>query len=174
MGKLPIGNTMSRAVVLDKGLSKYDWGISVEVGSRDAHQMLLQYLFSKQEVIPPESFFAVQNAVMAGDIKLAQYLLAKFVHKANELNHQRQMEIAKATSMGNAEAAKATEEAKVKTIMTEVEAHKAKAEADSVYRYEEIKKQHQNKLQEIALQKKLDKETAVAAASANNRNRLEQ
>lgn len=111
----------NKDTVLTKQLLKMDWSTKVLVNTLQTKEMLIQDLLSKRELVPNDAFYIIHAAIEDGDLKKAQVLMSKFTAKAEDIAHQRQIEIQKAGGEANAQAAIATEEASTKRLEREYE-----------------------------------------------------
>lgn len=168
LGLLPISENTIRAIKLDQSILSHEWGIMVEVDTTQNRDFLLQEL-SKRTGIPDDGYFLIWNTIQSGDYKKAQYLLTKYTRKAMELEHQRQIELAQAASMGSAQAAQASEQAKATTIQLqhklnmdmEILKHRLQMEAQTLTQGSELMR--------IEKKAEKDKETGVAVVKANQK-----
>ena len=155
-------------------LLRYDMGLTIEVNDKAYMDFLMQDLMSKREIIPPEIYFTIYNAINQGDLRKAEFFLIKASKEAGELAHQRQMEIAQATAQANRAAAIAAEQERRQTLATELE---------KTLKEEEFRAMIQDALGNSQLSRDkdfethksaLEKDMAVAVVAENNQNRLNQ
>ena len=125
-------------------------------------------------MIPLDAYYTVLNIIEAGDLKKAQYVLTKYMAKATEEAHQRQLEIAQATAKANQEMALMTEQAKAQTRQIDIQGKLQEIEAESLAKIKELQEQHRLKMEEIEKQGGIQMDIAVATTKQNNRNRMEQ
>lgn len=163
-----------RKVRLEGNYHNYDLFIGVKVESPERLQYLRQLLNTKLEKIPEESFFLIESAINDGDLRKAQFLMARFVKKANEQVKQDQIEIQSAVGKSNAQAAMQAEKAKQETEMflNQMKKDYAVFEADIKERAadEQLRRDKEKKRDEI----EFTKEKELEIVRANNTNRLQQ
>lgn len=168
--RLPEGGTLK----VDRRIMEYDFNIDVDIVSSDYINILLADLNTRRDLIPPPAYFTIMNAIQDGDVKKAQYLLAKYTDKAEKIAHQRNLEIQAATAQANQAAAAAS---------MQVEQSKIQAKGIMDQEYERLKsllelalkkEESQLKLKEMERKSNLDTEKELAVVEANNRNRLQQ
>lgn len=174
LGYLPISEEWTKHVKLTSSVHPYDWGIMVDVITKESRDMLIMDLQQRKDQIPGDAYFKVWNIIQAGDLKKAQYILAKYIAKAAESAHERQLEVAQATAKANQEAAVATEQAKSNTVQLE-----GQSRLESIRLQGEIDAQkaiadHLRQLEIIKKQDELLTVRELSVVEANNRNRLEQ
>lgn len=174
LGYLPISDEYVKPVSLTPELSKYEWGISVEVESMESIQMLMADLQARREMLPAAEYFVIWNTVKNGDSKKAEYLIAKYTEAAKKREHARSMEIAQAQSQGNAQAAVAGEEAKAQTEQLLFQLRMQEMQAKSQLDEQGRAKDHMRSIELMEKTKDREKEIAVATVEENNRNRLNQ
>jgi hypothetical protein len=168
LGLLPLGDYTSELIQLDKSLLNHEWGLYIDLNTQETKEMLVQQLFARQD-LPSDAVFIVWNAIIANDLRQAQFLLAKYIQKANQEAHQRQMEIAQATNAGAAQAAVQAEQAKRGNLELqhtfnkdlELLRHNLKMKEDQLSAGQD--------LQKISKQEEKRKETAVATVKANQK-----
>lgn len=174
LGYLPVSSNWSKPVTIDKTITNHDWGIMVDITTRESRQMLIMDLQSRREQLPPESYLIVMNMIEAGDMKKAQFYLAKYTAKATEENHSRQLEIAQATAKANSEAAQATEMAKANTVQVQGQSKLMEIEAQAMVDETKAISDHKRSIELLEMTNKLQGEREVTSIRENNRNRLDQ
>lgn len=118
-GDITIRN--KRKFTLTKDLFMRDWNVRVLVDKTKTKEMLLQDLMQMKGQIPSEAYYEIYNAINQHDLRKAQILIAKYSAKAEEIAHQRQLEIQTAQAEGNKAAGIATEQAREKSAITSSE-----------------------------------------------------
>ncbi|MGB4973672.1 MAG: hypothetical protein WBO32_13490, partial [Cyclobacteriaceae bacterium] len=152
----------------------HDWGIMVDVVSKEAKDMLMYDLQQRKDQIPPDSYFLIWNIIEAGDIKKAQYILSKKISLAQEEAHERQMQVAQATAQANAQAALATEQAKSQTIQLQTQGKLEEAKFRAGVEMDKAEKDHVRQLELLEKENMLRGQREIETVRENNRNRMNQ
>jgi hypothetical protein len=118
---LPVADQMFKNIKITEELHNRDMGIYISMETVEDRQILLQDLMSKKDFIGTDIYYVVYNAIRDGDVKKAQLILAKHTQDAEEKAHAKQMQLVKAQTEGNAQAAIEAEKAKQQTIILEYE-----------------------------------------------------
>ncbi len=156
LGYLPSLEGMGRKVVLTSDIMRYNLGLKVEIADAQYYQFLLQDLMAKREMITPEGYFAVFNALQDRDLKKAEYLLISFTRQAEERAHQRQLELVQAQSRSNAEAGVAVEQERQKAEMAKLQAELERLREEAALAEKSAITAHQRELEKIALKAEAD------------------
>lgn len=168
LGLLPVNEHTMRMVKMDKALLNHKWGVMVEVDTTQNREFLLQEL-AQRKGIPDSGYFLIWNMIQGGDFKKAQYLLAKYTQRAREMEHQQQIEIAQAASMGQAQAAQVSEQAKSKNMQLEHSLKKDFALFEHQLEQRNKMIEQSQQLQQIEKTEEKKKETGVAVVKANQK-----
>lgn len=122
-----------------KDLSKSTWEIEISRNSIELRRFLEQMLNTRAAEFSPESSFAIQKALIEGDLAKCKYLIAKYSKKAADKAQQNAMELQQAQPQAQAQADAIMAEAKGKLYQIEY-AEKAKLEElKHVHRMAELK-----------------------------------
>lgn len=174
LGNLPISDNVMKYVKLSKDVVNHDWGIMVDVVSKEAKDMLMYDLQQRKDQIPPDSYFLIWNIIEAGDIKKAQYILSKKIALAQEEAHERQMQVAQATAQANTQAAIATEQAKSQTIQLQTQGKLEEAKFRAGFEMDKAEKDHVRQLELLEKENMLRGQREIETVRENNRNRMNQ
>lgn len=161
-GDIVVGN--QKKTKLTRDLFHRDWNVKVLVDRTQTKEMLLQDLMMMRDQIPSEAYYEIYNAISQHDLKKAQILLSKNSAKAQELAHQRQIEVQTAQAEGNARAGVAVENAKAEAAMAAQAAKEAELMLQAKLDEEKAKEDHKRKLEIIREQSKLSYEKDMAVA----------
>lgn len=156
MGFLPINQAYGRVVEIGPEMLRYDLGLKIEIADAQYFQFLMQDLMSKRDTLGPESYFAVFNALQDKDLKKAEYLLIKFTKQAQEIAHQRQMELVQAQAASNAQAGVAVEQERQKFEVAKLEKELAMMREGAKLDEEKAITAHQRNLETIATKAEAD------------------
>jgi len=173
VGHLIFGSFVKK-VILDNRLTKHQFIIGVLIQTKESKQLLKEYLLARQDTLPPDAFFVIQMAIDSNDLKKAQFLLSKYIQASLAQAHQRQVEVAKATAQGNAEAGVAVEQERAKSTaeVSKVKIQEINVEYDRKTELEKLLSDLRMKENNDEHKRKMERE--IAAIEANNRNRLNQ
>jgi len=122
MNYLPIGSEVVRMLKLYPEFGLHELDISVIPGvDGNSRQMLIQALVSNrdQQKIDEATYISVLTLIQQGNIKRAQFVMAKAVADMQARNEKQQIEIIKAQSAAQGEQAQVTEQAKQQTAALE-------------------------------------------------------
>lgn len=167
LGYLPSLEGAGRPVTLTSDITRYNLGLKVEIADAQYYQFLLQDLMAKREMITPQGYFAVFNALQDRDLKKAEYLLISFTRQAEERAHQRQLELVQAQSRSNAEAGVAVEKERQKTEMAKLQMEVEKMREEAALSEQRAITAHQRELEKIALKAKADSEGNLKVVREN-------
>lgn len=119
---LPIGSEVVRIIELYPEYSLHDFDISVIPGvDGTSRQMLIQALVSNrdQQKIDEATYFNVLLLIQQGQVRRAQFVMAKAVANMEAAKQKHDLDIIKQQSAAQGEQARVTEEAKQKTLELE-------------------------------------------------------
>lgn len=167
LGTLPISGGLSKIVRIGPGLLKYDLGVGVRINDAQYFEFLMQDLMSKRELLPPESYFMIFNALNDKDLRKAEYYLIRFTRAAKEEAHQQQMQLVQAQAQSNAEAGVSVERERQKAEIVKIEKELAKMREEFALAEVKSQKDHGRKIEEIQLTEALKKDTSVATVREN-------
>ena len=121
---LPIGSEVVRMLKLYPEYSMHELDVSVVPGvDGNSRQLLLQALISNrdQQKIDEATYLTVLTLIQQGNIKRAQFVMAKAVADAEVRKQQHDIEIIKAQSEAQGAQAQVTEQAKQQTLAMEAQ-----------------------------------------------------
>lgn len=167
LGYLPSPEGTGRKVMLTSDIMRHELGLKVEIADGQYYQFLLQDLMAKRELITPEGYFAVFNALQDRDLKKAEYLLISFTRQAEERAHQRQLELVQAQSRSNAEAGVAVEQERQKAEMVKLQKEIEKMREEAALKEQLSIAAHGRELEKIAMKAKADSEGNLKVVREN-------
>lgn len=174
LGQLPMSDGVYKSVMLTEELVDRDWNIEITLETGEDRQVLAQELASKRDLLSPDHFFIVYNSIKQGDIRKAERLLIKFVKKAQEREHQKNLEIQQAVAQASSQAAQVSEQAKANTIQIKNQADLKLLAAKSEIEEDRAKRDHQRALDFEEIKSRNDLDKGVQITRENNQNRLQQ
>ena len=166
----PLNSAFAKYIHLGQDVLRYDLGIRVETADAEYYSFLLQDLLAKRELLPPESYFAIYNAIRNRDLKKAEWLLIKFTRKAKEEEAQLQRELMQIQSEQNAKAGIAVEQAKQQMKMQELEAELGRMREQANLDEGKARQDHLREVEKILIKAKSEGEANVDVVRENKQN----
>jgi hypothetical protein len=154
----PLYTAFSRFAHLGPDLLKYDIGINVKVVESSYIQFLMQDLLNKKDVIPPEAYMAVYDALEDKDVDKAQWLLIKFTNKAKLEEQARQAELMRIQSQAQGDAAERIEQTKLEASRLKLQAEQAKLREQAMLDEQASQNNHGRDIEKILIKSKADEE----------------
>jgi uncharacterized protein involved in type VI secretion and phage assembly len=168
ISELPISGDVFRKIQATGQLMDHDWGINIRLSTGEEKQMLINDLMARRETIPNSAYYQIWEALHSNDYKKAQVMLSKHTKIAEQVAHERALEVQKAQAEGNAIATERAEAAKSQT--EQVKAQSKQSELNTKHALEEeanaIAHERAKELAILNHELNLKKDVAVVKANA--------
>lgn len=163
----PLHTSFSRFAHLGTELLNYELGIQVKVVESSFIQFLMQDLLNKKDMLPPEAYMAVYDALEDKDVDKAQWLLIKFTNKAKVEEQARQAQLMEIQSRAQGDAAERVEQTKLQAARIKTEAEKAKMREEAFLNEEKAQNDQARQIEKILVKSRADEEANKAVVREN-------